>query len=83
MHPTALFTTLLAFLLPLQVASIFATPNSHIFKNGPVISTGFQDPSLIQVNETWYAFAGANGNPPNINVQMATSPDFSTWTLTG
>jgi beta-xylosidase len=81
MHPTALLTTLLAFLLFRQVASIFATPIPH-FKNGPVIGTNFQDPSLIQVNDTWYAFAGANGNPPNINVQIATSSDFSTWTVT-
>jgi len=80
MHRPALITTLLAPLLSLQVASTFATPTPY-FKNGPVISTNFQDPSLIRVNETWYAFAGANGNPPNINVQMATSSDFSTWTV--
>jgi beta-xylosidase len=78
MHAAAGLTTLLTFLLPLQsVSGSLPTPRF----NGPVISTNFQDPSLIEIDSAWYAFAGANGNPPNINVQMATSPDFSTWTV--
>ena len=56
-------------------------PVSKRSTNGPVISTNFQDPSIIQVGETWYGFAGANGNPTGINVQVATSADFETWTL--
>ena len=65
------------------MASVFSTPSNPIpqLKNSAVISTNFQDPSLFQFNGSWYAFAGANGNPPHINVQMATSPDFSTWTV--
>ena len=39
------------------------------------------DPSLTKVDGTWYAFGGANGNPPDINVQLASSPDFFNWTL--
>ena len=52
-----------------------------IYNPGPVIKTNFQDPSVIEFNGSYYAFAGANGNPPNINVQMATSLDFKTWVL--
>jgi beta-xylosidase len=82
MHPARSLRAWLAILLPLQVLSAFPTPTPNpSVKAGPVIRTNFQDPSLSQHNGTWYAFAGANGNPPNINVQMATSPDFSTWTV--
>jgi beta-xylosidase len=80
MHAALGFLIWLALLLPLQVVSMSPTPTPSL-KAGPVISTNFQDPSLFQLNGTWYAFAGANGNPPNINVQMATSPNFSTWTV--
>ena len=83
MRLTAGLTTFLVFLFPLEVVSVVAGPSistPHL-KDSAVISTNFQDPSLIQYNGTWYAFAGANGNPPRINVQMATSPDFSTWTV--
>lgn len=45
---------------------------------GPVISSNFQDPCIIQVGDTWYAFSGPNGNP-GVNVQVATSTDFSAW----
>jgi beta-xylosidase len=80
MHSTLRLLAWLAVLLPLEVVSVSTTPAPSL-KAGPVIRTNFQDPSLFQFNGTWYAFAGANGNPPNINVQMATSPDFSTWTV--
>ena len=75
--------TFLAFFLPFNTVSAFSAPPapSPQLEDKPVISTNFQDPSLIQYNGTWYAFAGANGDPPDINVQMATSPDFETWTV--
>ena len=42
--------------------------------------TNFPDPSINLVDNTWYAFAtGGNGK----NIQIATSPDFDTWTLSG
>ncbi|KAG6839791.1 hypothetical protein C0991_011665 [Blastosporella zonata] len=49
---------------------------------GPVISINFPDPSILWVDSenSWFAFA-TNGNGKN--VQMATSPDFITWTVTG
>ena len=37
----------------------------------------FPDPSVHFLDNTWYAFA-TDGN--NYNVQMASSPDFNTWT---
>jgi beta-xylosidase len=80
MHSILRALAWLAILLPPEVASLFPTPAPSV-NAGPVIRTNFQDPSLFQHNGTWYAFAGANGNPPNINVQMATSPDFSKWTV--
>lgn len=43
------------------------------------IDTNFPDPSFVQADDgTWYAF-GTNGNGKR--VQVASSPDFNTWTL--
>ena len=39
------------------------------------------DPSVLELDGGYYAFAGANGNPVGINVQVASSSDFSTWTV--
>jgi hypothetical protein len=73
---------LASLLLALQVASVSTTPApTPLPKAGPVISTNFQGPSLMQFNGTYYAIAGVNGNPTNINVQLATSTDFSTWSV--
>ena len=59
-----------------------ALPHQQRQSNGPVITSNFQDPSIIQVNDgTWYSYSGPNGNPAGINVQIATSPDFSFWQL--
>ncbi|KAG5728695.1 Arabinan endo-1,5-alpha-L-arabinosidase [Termitomyces sp. T112] len=48
---------------------------------GPVISVNFPDPSIIWVpsENSWFAFA-TNGN--GVNVQLATSLDFDTWSVT-
>ncbi|ETI19688.1 hypothetical protein G647_08701 [Cladophialophora carrionii CBS 160.54] len=56
---------------------------------GPAISSNFPDPGLAldtstrtsgngSQHGTWYAFSTQTGE---INVQMASSPDFSSWTL--
>ena len=46
---------------------------------GPAIASNFPDPCLAQSRAgTWYAFSTQTGN---INVQMASSPDFDIWTL--
>jgi beta-xylosidase len=41
------------------------------------IDADFPDPSLIQTDSGYWAFA-TEGN--GVNAQVATSPDFSTWT---
>ncbi|KAH7910531.1 glycoside hydrolase family 43 protein [Hygrophoropsis aurantiaca] len=47
---------------------------------GPVISSNFPDPAILQAAGSTYAFATNNGN---VNIQVATSPDNgTTWTLT-
>ncbi|KAF1990659.1 glycoside hydrolase family 43 protein [Aulographum hederae CBS 113979] len=66
-----------SFLLPSTLLSLLATVVTSIPVT-PAISADFPDPSIIKVGSTWYAFATA-GN--GVNVQIATSPDFNTWTL--
>ncbi|KAK3074420.1 hypothetical protein LTR53_003151 [Teratosphaeriaceae sp. CCFEE 6253] len=48
---------------------------------GPMMGgVNFPDPSIIKVDGVWYLFATrTRGN--NINIQIATSPDFQTWRL--
>ena len=48
---------------------------------GPVIHSNFPDPSLIQAQGTYYAFATANGNPTGVHAQVASSDDFKSWEL--
>jgi len=53
---------------------------------GPVIATNFADPSFIEVNGVYYAFATNRYVSPRggqVNIQVAVSNDFSTWNLTG
>ena len=71
---------LLTFVLLHQVASL---PFSRqLFKrdvSGPEIhGANFPDPSILKVGPTWYAFATTS---QKVNIQVATSPDFDTWTL--
>ena len=67
-------------LLPLLPSLTLTAPLSkRAFSNGPVITSNFPDPTFIDVNSTFYAFATANGLQ---NIPIATSPDFNTWTLT-
>ena len=52
---------------------------------GPVVATNFADPSLIEVNGVYYAFATNRYVQPRagqVNIQVAVSHDFSTWNLT-
>jgi beta-xylosidase len=53
------------------------TPAGPVFKN-PVLRTNFPDPFLLQVGDTWYAFA-TNGSGKN--VQLATSTNLIQWSL--
>lgn len=67
-------------------APVQTTGNTHPTQ---VIGSDFADPALLQVGNQWWAFASNNhktiaavgGNL--INVQVARSSDFNSWTLTG
>lgn len=47
---------------------------------GPVIVANFPDPGLINVDNTWYAFA-TRTKGTTIHIQIATSTDFDTWNV--
>ena len=78
------------FLVMLLVSFVFLTalvlalaaPQHKRQATGPVIGSNFQDPSVVQLGDgSWIAYAGVNGNPAGINVLVATSTDFSTWSI--
>lgn len=69
---------LCSFVLLALLPYALSSPISKRSVTGPVISANFPDPSFILVSGTWYAFA-TNGN--GVHVQVATSPDFNTWTV--
>jgi arabinan endo-1,5-alpha-L-arabinosidase len=46
----------------------------------PVLDENFPDPDVLQVGDTWYAYATQKASP-NSNVQVATSKDLKTWQL--
>lgn len=49
---------------------------------GPVIQTDFPDPSILKVDNTWYAFGTQSlFDYKDIKVQFATSNDFTSWSL--
>lgn len=67
-------------ILTTLASTVLAAPLTRRSANGPVISTNFQDPAILNVGGTYYAYAGPNGNPP-VNVITAISTDFSTWSV--
>ena len=75
-----MFSQALLLFLSLTPFSSQAPVAKRAFSNGPVITSDFPDPAFINVGGTYYAFATSNGKQ---NIQMATSPDFDTWTVTG
>lgn len=64
---SAIFLTLVSALLGLTAS-----------ESTRVIDADFADPCVIQTSDQYYAFA-TNGN--GVNVQVASSSDFSTWNL--
>jgi beta-xylosidase len=46
----------------------------------PVITSDFPDPSIIRVQDTWYAFASQSEyDQQDVKVQLAKSTDFNNW----
>ncbi|THZ86189.1 Arabinanase/levansucrase/invertase [Aureobasidium pullulans] len=80
-------TPVLLSLLPFTLAApMRTTGNTHPTQ---VISVDFADPDLLQDGNQWWAFASNNHKTiaavggSLINVQIARSPDFNSWTVTG
>ncbi|TFK47469.1 glycoside hydrolase family 43 protein [Heliocybe sulcata] len=63
-------------LLPLLSLLAGASPLEKRGITGPVISSNFPDPSILQVGGTWYAYSTTSGGK---NVPMQTSSDFVHW----
>lgn len=79
----AILLTCLTLSKPRTVTTATAPPQNGFYDGdtkvvGPVLALNFPDPSIINVNGTWWAFA-TNGN--QVYVQVASSQDFNTWTL--
>ena len=70
-----MLTALLVLTLAVLLQRSSAAPTKRL-SAVPAISENFPDPSLINTNDTWYAFATNNGQ---YNVQVAQSSDFATW----
>lgn len=79
-----LFYVTCSALIAVLLGSTNAVPIHKRAENGPVITTDFPDPAVINVDNTWYAFGTQSVfDYENIRVQIATSTDFSSWTVTG
>ncbi|KKY18167.1 hypothetical protein UCRPC4_g05117 [Phaeomoniella chlamydospora] len=58
---------------------VMAAPFSkRAISSGPTMSANFPDPTFIEVDATYYAFATNNGEQ---NIPVAVSSDFNTWDL--
>lgn len=71
----------LSLLIAALTSLTTAAPLRTLFRRseaGPVIASNFPDPAVINVGPTWYAFATNNGD---MNIPMASSPDFKSWAL--
>ena len=75
-----MFSQALLLLLSFTPFSSQTPLTKRAFSNGPVITANFPDPAFIKVDGQYIAFATNNGAQ---NVQIATSPDFNTWIVTG
>ncbi|KAK5941205.1 hypothetical protein PMZ80_006482 [Knufia obscura] len=77
MHSITLVTVLI---FGIVIGSTEAQYNGTYSTIQPVLAEDFADPSLVNVNGTWFAFAtSGNGH----NIQVAASPSFTTheWRL--
>jgi beta-xylosidase len=70
-----------ALVLSLSITQLLATPVPTLNKRDGVqlaINMDFPDPSVVNVNGGWYAFATQNRG---YNVQMARSDDWYNWNV--
>jgi len=66
--------TALAFTLPTSFSAVIEKRSVA----GPVIDKNFPDPSVIEVDGVWYAFAT---NGLGRRIPMAKSSDFKSWSI--
>jgi beta-xylosidase len=59
-------------------AAVNATIRAPLASRTPSLESDFSDPSLIQVNETWYSFASERNG---VRVQIASSQNFDQWSI--
>ena len=78
----------LVLVLPLLPQSVLALPqwggqpSEPVYEKGPVITTNFPDPCIVEYEGMWYSFATDTSNNGIVtNIQIAQSPDFNTWSL--
>ncbi|KAL1304488.1 hypothetical protein AAFC00_003478 [Neodothiora populina] len=78
----SIISSLLVLLLTLTTALPLTDDSRHAKRSvaGPVITANFPDPGLMKVGDTWYAFA-TRTKGTTIHIQVASSPDFETWTV--
>lgn len=71
----------LASMATLLAPSTFAAPIKRS-ESGPHTSTDFPDPAILNVDGTWWAFGTQSQfDNTNIHTQIASSSDFSTWSV--
>lgn len=58
-------------------ANRVANTTTGTYVRGPVMDQNFPDPSIVYADGYWWAFATMDAD---INIQVAKSPDFETWT---
>ncbi|KAF2405177.1 Arabinanase/levansucrase/invertase [Trichodelitschia bisporula] len=73
-----LTSSLFFFILTLHLSTTLCAPAKRQAQATPVISQDFADPSILNTQRKWYAYATTNGR---YNVQVANSTDFSSWTV--
>ena len=72
-----------AFITPFAVVRSASKPPSESIEADiaefAVVRSNFPDPCLLQVNNTWYAFATSTN--PAIHIQVASAADITQWSL--
>jgi arabinan endo-1,5-alpha-L-arabinosidase len=76
---TCLIFTLLLMMGSFSVLAQDATSEAGVYTN-PVLDRDFPDPDVVQVDDTYYAYAT---NTPGYNIQVARSTDLVEWEFLG
>ncbi|WP_170971007.1 glycoside hydrolase family 43 protein [Ilyomonas limi] len=82
---TLTFFVLYVLLLAANIScSRQSTPQQSVIHHNPVLDIDFPDPTVINVNSTFYAYATqSEHNGKMVNIQLASSKDLFNWTYIG